>query len=112
MSSPSPDESSADALDESPALHPTSEDGEQDCPVVGIGASAGGVEALRRFFQHLPDEVGMAFVVVLHLSPDHESNLTEILRHDTDLPVQTATDDQSLQPDHVYVIPPQREMWI
>ncbi|MCS3861946.1 chemotaxis response regulator CheB [Salinibacter ruber] len=52
---------------------------ERDCPVVGIGASAGGVEALRRFFRNLPGETGMAFVVVLHLSPDHESNLTDIL---------------------------------
>ena len=83
---------------------------ERDCPVVGIGASAGGVDALCRFFRHLPDEVGMAFVVVLHLSPDHESNLTEILQHETGLTVQVATDECALQPDHVYVIPPQREM--
>ncbi|WP_263784561.1 chemotaxis protein CheB [Salinibacter grassmerensis] len=78
--------------------------------VVGIGASAGGVEALRRFFRHLPDDTGMAFVVVLHLSPDHESNLTEILQHETDLSVQEAVDECPLQPDHVYVIPPQHEM--
>ncbi|MCS4122653.1 chemotaxis response regulator CheB, partial [Salinibacter ruber] len=58
------------------AFQPAPEDGGQEFPVVGIGASAGGVGALRRFFRNLPDEVGMAFVVVLHLSPDHESNLT------------------------------------
>jgi len=83
---------------------------ERDCPVVGIGASAGGVEALRRFFRNLPDEVGMAFVVVLHLSPDHESNLTDILQHETDLPVQVATDECPLEADHIYVIPPRHEM--
>ncbi|MCS4088154.1 two-component system CheB/CheR fusion protein [Salinibacter ruber] len=68
--------------------------------------------ALRRFFRNLPDEVGMAFVVVLHLSPDHESNLAEILRRDTDMPVQEATDECALEPGHIYVIPPQREMWM
>ncbi|MCS4198401.1 two-component system CheB/CheR fusion protein [Salinibacter ruber] len=68
--------------------------------------------ALRRFFLNLPDEVGMAFVVVLHLSPDHESNLAEILRRDTDMPVQEATDECALEAGHIYVIPPQREMWM
>ncbi len=54
----------------------------------------------------------MAFVVVLHLSPDHESNLAEILRRDTDMPVQEATDECALEPGHIYVIPPRREMWM
>ncbi|WP_263792657.1 chemotaxis protein CheB [Salinibacter sp.] len=106
MSSPSPDNVPQSSSRPAPAAL----EEERDCPVVGIGASAGGVGALRRFFRHLPDEVGMAFVVVLHLSPDHESNLTEILQHETDLPVQPATDECALEPDHVYVIPPQREM--
>ncbi len=106
MSPPSPD----DVPQSSSRPAPAALGEERDCPVVGIGASAGGVDALRRFFRHLPDEVGMAFVVVLHLSPDHESNLTEILQHETDLPVQAATDECALEPDHVYVIPPQREM--
>lgn len=112
MSSSSSEEFSDDALTASAVVHSKSENGERAFPVVGVGASAGGVEALRRFFQNLPDEVGMAFVVVLHLSPDHESSLAEILQHDTDMPVQAAADDQSLQPDHVYVIPPQHEMWV
>ncbi|WP_251922625.1 chemotaxis protein CheB [Salinibacter ruber] len=94
------------------AFQPAPEDGGQEFPVVGIGASAGGVGALRRFFRNLPDEVGMAFVVVLHLSPDHESNLAEILRRDTDMPVQEATDECALEPGRIYVIPPQREMWM
>ena len=54
----------------------------------------------------------MAFVVVLHLSPDHESNLTEILQHETDLPVQVATDECPLEADHIYVIPPQHEIQV
>ena len=83
---------------------------ERGFSVVGIGASAGGVDALRRFFRRLPDEMGMAFVVVLHLSPDHESELTEILQHETDLPAEEATDECSLQPGHVYVIPPQHKV--
>ena len=54
----------------------------------------------------------MAFVVVLHLSPDHESNLAEILRRDTNMPVQEATDECALEAGHIYVIPPHREMWL
>lgn len=82
----------------------------QGFPIVGIGASAGGVPALRNFFEHLPDEPGMAFLVVLHLSPDHESSLADILRNHTPMPVQTATDDCAIERDNVYVIPSQREM--
>ena len=112
MSPPSSEGLSDEVSQHASAVLASSEDGERDFPIVGIGASAGGVSALRRFFEHLPDEVGMAFVVVLHLSPDHESNLTEILQHDTDMSVQTATDGCALEPDHVYVIPPQYEMWM
>ncbi|WP_251954786.1 chemotaxis protein CheB [Salinibacter ruber] len=104
--------SSEDAPARPFAFQPAPEDGGQGFPVVGIGASAGGVGALRRFFRNLPDEVGMAFVVVLHLSPDHESNLAEILRRDTDMPVQEATDECALEPGRIYVIPPRREMWM
>ncbi len=107
LQSPSPSVSTS-AVSTSAVSTAASE--ERNFPVVGVGASAGGVEALRTFFKNLPDEVGMAFVVVLHLSPDHESNLTEILQHETDLPVQSVTDECPLQPGHVYVIPPQHEM--
>jgi two-component system CheB/CheR fusion protein len=85
-------------------------------PIVGIGASAGGVDALRQFFSHLPkddgDERGMAFVVVLHLAPDMESNLDSILRHDTALTVTKATDGTAVEAGHVYVIPPGRRLEI
>jgi two-component system CheB/CheR fusion protein len=79
-------------------------------PVVGIGASAGGVDALRRFFRHVPSESDMAFVVVLHLAPDHESNLAAILDQDTTMPVAVAEDGTRVQPNHVYVIPPGRRL--
>ncbi|MCS3684153.1 chemotaxis response regulator CheB [Salinibacter ruber] len=102
--------SSKEAIQASPVGPGSDETSEQSVPVVAIGASAGGVGALRAFFEALPSDGGMAFVVVLHLSPDHESSLAEILQHDTDMPVQTATDDCGLRPDHVYVIPPRHEM--
>ncbi|MCS3630850.1 two-component system CheB/CheR fusion protein [Salinibacter ruber] len=104
--------SSKEGIQASPVGPGSDETSEQSVPVVAIGASAGGVGALRAFFEALPSDGGMTFVVVLHLSPDHESSLAEILQHDTDMPVQTATDDCGLRPDHVYVIPPRHEMWV
>src|SRR5690242_12964083 len=74
--------------------------------VVGIGASAGGLEALERFLQRVPPDSGLAYVVVQHLSPEHESSLAEILARATKLPVVTVTDGQRVDRDHVYVIPP------
>ncbi len=74
--------------------------------VVGIGASAGGLEALRTFFQAMPAPCGMAFVVVTHLAPDHESMLADILSQATALTVETATDGVEVEDDHVYVLPP------
>jgi two-component system CheB/CheR fusion protein len=74
--------------------------------VVGIGASAGGLEAFRELLRHLPAHTGMAYVLVQHLSPDHESNLAPLLNRASSLPVVQATDGQRLEPDHVYVIPP------
>jgi two-component system CheB/CheR fusion protein len=74
--------------------------------VVGIGASAGGLEALERFLQRVPPDSGLAYVIVQHLSPEHESSLPEILARATNLPVVTVTDGQRIERDHVYVIPP------
>jgi two-component system CheB/CheR fusion protein len=76
--------------------------------VVGIGASAGGLEAFRRFFLALPDEPGMAFVLIQHLAPDHESLTAELLARHTKMPVVQATDDLLIEPNHVYVIPPKQ----
>jgi hypothetical protein len=80
--------------------------------VVGIGASAGGVQALQTFFMDAPNDSGMAFVVVLHLSPEHESYLAEILRRSTGMPVHQVTDRMKVEPNHVYVIPPAQHLAI
>jgi two-component system CheB/CheR fusion protein len=74
-------------------------------PIVGIGASAGGVEALEAFFRAVPAENGMAFVVVTHLPPDRDSLLAEILGRATQMPVVNARDDQPVEAEHVYVLP-------
>ncbi len=75
-------------------------------PIVGIGASAGGVEALEQFFRAVPAENGMAFVVVTHLPPYRDSLLAEILGRATRMPVVNARDDQPVEAQHVYVLPP------
>ena len=77
-----------------------------DFPVVGIGGSAGALQALLRFFEALPADARMAFVVVLHLSPDHESNAAAILQRVTALPVRQVTARMPIQVGHVYVISP------
>ena len=73
--------------------------------VVGIGASAGGLEAFLTFFAHLPRDTGMAFVLVQHLSPSHDSMLTEILAKAATIPVVEATDDMPLVANRAHVIP-------
>src|SRR5215813_13454762 len=78
--------------------------------IVTIGASAGGVTALQRFFEALPEQTGAAFVVVVHLDPDHRSELPEILAGRTRMPVIQVNETQKLQADHVYVIPPDRRV--
>ena len=80
--------------------------------IVGIGASAGGLEAFEQFFRSVPADCAMAFVLVPHLDPDHASILTEILQRATSLPVTEATDRQQVLPGRVYVIPPNRDMTI
>ncbi|HRF74473.1 MAG TPA: chemotaxis protein CheB, partial [Accumulibacter sp.] len=81
-------------------------------PIVGIGASAGGLEAYEAFFRQLPPDSGFAFVLVPHLDPDHASLLTEILQRSTAMPVVEAADRLTVAADTVYVIPPNREMAI
>ena len=75
-------------------------------PVVGIGASAGGIEALSRFLETMPVENGMAFVVILHLSPKYESNLDQILQAKTGMPVTQVTEVTPIEAGHVYLISP------
>ena len=79
-------------------------------PVVGIGASAGGLEALTELFSTMASRSGMAFVVVTHLDPDHKSAMAEILSHFTTMVVGEVRDGTELQADHVYVIPPNTNM--
>lgn len=79
-------------------------------PIVGIGASAGGLEALEQFFSNMPLNTGMAFVVIQHLDPTHQGLLTELIQRTTRLPVVTVTDRLHVEPDSVYIIPPNRSM--
>ncbi|HEY8670756.1 MAG TPA: chemotaxis protein CheB, partial [Terriglobales bacterium] len=80
--------------------------------IVGIGASAGGLEAFTQLLRHLPDNTGMAFVLVQHLDPNRESALTDLLSRVTSLPVREVTRDLPVQPNHIYVIPPNRNLSI
>lgn len=75
-------------------------------PVVGIGASAGGVEALQRLFKFLPADKDIAYIVVVHLAPDHPSHLADILAKATSMPVIQVREDLPVEPNTVYVIPP------
>ena len=86
----------------------------RDAPfvVVGVGASAGGLEALCDLLANLPEKTGMAIVVVQHLDPQHESKLSNLLSRVTHLPVLKATQDLAVQSDHVYVIPRNMTMTI
>ncbi|HYA22746.1 MAG TPA: chemotaxis protein CheB, partial [Terriglobales bacterium] len=81
-------------------------------PIVGIGASAGGLEAFSELLRELPEKTGMAFVLVQHLDPKHSSELREILARTTKIPVTEVTDGTAVKPDHVYVIPPDSTMTI
>ena len=80
--------------------------------IVGLGASAGGLEAFEQFFSQMPPKSGLAFVLVSHLDPGHVSILTEILQRSTAMPVLEAEDQMLVVPDTVYVIPPNRDMAI
>lgn len=77
-----------------------------DRPIVaGIGASAGGLQALQAFFEAMPEDIGVAFVVIVHLSPEHRSHLGEILAACTTMPIQQVRNSLPLEGDHIYIIP-------
>jgi two-component system CheB/CheR fusion protein len=78
--------------------------------IVGIGASAGGLEALEALFAVMPERTGMAFVVLQHLSPDFESRMDELLARRTRIAIRKVTDGVEVEPDHIYLIPPAKDM--
>jgi two-component system CheB/CheR fusion protein len=79
-------------------------------PIVGIGASAGGLEAIEQFLRQMPADSGMGFVVVQHLDPTHKDMLAPLLQRATKMPVVQAKDRVRVEPNHVYVIPPNKDM--
>jgi len=81
-----------------------------DFPIVGLGASAGGLAAFEAFFSALPDRSGMAFIVVQHLAPDHKSMLSELIQRYTRMQVFEAEDGMVVEPDCTYIIPPNHDM--
>lgn len=81
-------------------------------PVVAVGASAGGLAAFTALLQALPAKSGMAFVLIQHLEPKHESALTTLLSKATNMPVVEVSDGIAVEPSHVYVIPPNKNMTI
>ena len=91
---------------------PVPRSGDGRFPIVGIGASAGGLEALEEFFRHVPAGSGLAFVVVQHLDPTHKGLLPELLQRATGMPVHQIKDRTRVQPDCVYVIPPNTDLSI
>lgn len=83
-----------------------------DFLIVGIGASAGGIQALQEFFRHVPANSNLAYVVVLHLSPDHDSQLANVLQRETKIPVTQVKEKIDIKPDNIYVVPPNRHLTI
>lgn len=80
--------------------------------IVGIGASAGGLEALQEFFKAVPMDTGIGYVVIQHLSPDYKSLMNELLARYTRLPIQKATDNMLVEADTIYLIPPRKNLTI
>ncbi|MDE1460638.1 chemotaxis protein CheB [Spartinivicinus poritis] len=78
--------------------------------VVGIGASAGGLEALEELFRAMPLQTGMAFIIIQHLSPDYKSLMNELLARKTDIPIHIAEDQMPVEKDNIYLLPPKKEM--
>ncbi|MDH0865861.1 PAS domain S-box protein [Mitsuaria sp. GD03876] len=102
----SPDHAEEDEADELDNVVPSR--GYQMLPVVGLGGSAGSISALQSFFAGLPADTGMAFVVVLHLSPDHDSALADLLQRETRMKVTQVLETAPMEANRVYVIPPRK----
>lgn len=78
--------------------------------IAGLGASAGGIQAFQEFFHNTPVDSGIAYVVILHLSPDHDSKLAQVLQTTTQMPVVQVNEKMKVQPDHIYVISPNQHL--
>ena len=100
------EETTASENDATPMPRPTPP------PTIGIGTSAGGVSALQALFDAMPEGMGAAFVVVVHLDPNSHSELAQIISAHSTLDVEQVTATTLLKPDHVYVIPPDRQLRI
>ncbi len=85
---------------------------EEQPVIVAIGASAGGLEALQDFFKNMPLNTGLSFVVIQHLSPDYKSLMDELLARYTQIPIKIITDGMLVEPDHIYLIPPRKNLYI
>lgn len=99
-----------DSIDQNSQTRPESLKPSAPFPVIGLGASAGGLQALKDFFAHVPAESGMAFVVIMHLSPKHESHVAALLQATTSMPVTQVNESVKVLPNHVYVIPPTKNL--
>ena len=84
----------------------------RDVPIIGLGASAGGLDALKAFFSKVPRQSGLAYIVLMHLSPDQPSMLPELLQKVSVIPAAMAEDGETLKADHIYVVPPRKEVSI
>ncbi len=96
--------------DEATPARPAPEHESGGSYIVGLGASAGGLEALEKFFASAPSDTGLTFIVIQHLSPDYKSLMAELLAKHTRMPVAQAVDNQRVEPDHIYLIPPKKNM--
>ena len=78
--------------------------------ITGLGASAGGIQAFQEFFRNVPEKSGIAYVVILHLSPDHDSRLAQVLQSVTKIPVTQVMEKVKVEPDHIYVVSPNQHL--
>jgi two-component system CheB/CheR fusion protein len=93
-------------------IETTKQQNKRSFPVIGIGGSAGAFSAFEKFFNHMPADSGMAFVIVMHLDPNHVGRISELFEAYTPMPVVEAADGIQIEPDHVYIIPPNKDMGI
>ncbi|HEX2966201.1 MAG TPA: chemotaxis protein CheB [Syntrophorhabdaceae bacterium] len=106
------DERQADNVNPSEDKHDKSESQESYPPIVVLGGSAGGLEAFEQFFRNLTSKTGAAFIVISHLDPKHSSMMSELIGRYSSMNVREAADNITIEPDHVYVIPPNTDLSI